>query len=78
MGIYSEAIPEVVDFWTERIAEVLEQEFGVKSDPEQIKREFEAAVQAGEIAAFIAAHGEEEAQKQGHKRYLAEMRRAEG
>ena len=75
MGIYSDAIPEVVDFWTERIAEVLEQEFGVKSDPEQIKREFEAAVQTGEIAAFIAAHGEEEAQKQGHERYLAQRRK---
>jgi len=77
MGIYSEAIPEVVAFWSERIAEVLEQEFGVKSDPEQIKQEFEVAIQTGEIAAFIAQHGEEEAQKQGHKRYLAE-KRAEG
>lgn len=74
MGIYDEAIPEVVDFWAGVIQEVLEEEFGIESDPDQIKAEFEAALQAGEVEAFIAQHGEEEAVKQGHKRYMATKR----
>ena len=76
MGIYDEAIPEVVDFWVGTISEVLKEEFGIDTDPDQIKAQFKAAVEAGAIEAFIAQYGEEEAIAQGHKRYLAEKRKA--
>ena len=71
--MYTDEIEGTVMFWTERIQEFLDKEFGVQVTRPQLRRDFEASIAAGDAESFIGQHGEEA----GQREVALALRRAE-
>mgnify|MGYP001600425536 CR=1 FL=1 len=65
MALYQELIPQVMQFWTERIAEFSKRYLGVEPpDTTTLAREFEAMLTASDFQRFEDTYGAEEAERQ--------------
>ena len=65
MSLYEEIIPQVVQFWAERVQEFSERYLGMESpDPAAMAREFEAVLSAEDLQRFYDTYGAEEAERQ--------------
>ena len=65
MSLYQELIPQVVQFWTERMEEFSQRYLGVEPpEPATLAREFEAMLSASDLQRFEDTYGAEEAERQ--------------
>ena len=54
---YTEAMAEVAEQWTAEVQRILEDDFGMKPKPEELRAAFEMAMSTGTIAAFEQQYG---------------------